>query len=84
MTTAETLHGVTQKMLTLKVNQLNHGLLLEEFTPENGYRETARLRCLGNKHAGDWLQVVPSPSLGLNLRSAEFIVSMKYRLGNPI
>ena len=84
VTTVETLHRFTQKMLTLKVNQLNQRLLLEEFTTKAGQRETARLRCLGNKHAGYWLQVVPSPSLGLNLRSAEFIVSMKYRLGCPI
>ena len=31
---------------------------------------------------GSWLSVVPSPSLGLHLRAAEFIP--KYRLGIPI
>ena len=44
-------------------------------------RDTARLASLGLPHAGDWLNVVPSPALGLHLRPAEFTVSVKYRLG---
>ena len=71
-------------MLTLRVNQLNQSLLTDEFNQEADQREVARLRCLGNKYAGYWLSVVPSPSLGLNLRSQEFIMAMKYRLGCPI
>ena len=84
VTTVETLHGFTQKMLTLKVNQLHHHLLIDDLELEGGQRETARMRCLGDKHAGDWLTVVPSPSLGLNLRGPEFITALKYRLGCPI
>ena len=84
VTTVESLHGMSQKMLSFKVNQLNQRLLIDDFTLEAGQRETARLRCLGNKHAGDWLTVVPSPSLGLSLRAQEFNLSLKYRLGCPI
>ena len=44
-------------------------------------RELARLRCLSNAHAGDWLRATPSPSLGLLLRGMEFTMALKYRLG---
>ena len=41
----------------------------------------ARLASLGLPHAGAWLNVIPSPTLCLHLRSSEFVVSVKYRLG---
>ena len=44
-------------------------------------RDIARLASLSIPHSGDWLNCVPSPSLGLHLRSAEFSVSVRYRLG---
>ena len=47
-------------------------------------RDVARLRSLVLPHAGDWLCVVPSPALGLHLRTVEFIVSIKYRGGIPV
>ena len=71
-------------MATLKVNQLHQRLLLQDITAEAGQREAARLRCLGNAHAGDWLTACPSPSLGLNLRGPEFTMVLKYRLGCPV
>ena len=83
-TSVESLHGVTQKMAARKVHLRQHHLLLEDFNTEAGQREVARLRCLGNPRAGDWLTVVPSPSLGLNLRSKEFTMALKYRLGCPL
>ena len=39
---------------------------------------------LSLKHAGDWLQVVPSPPLGLLLRAPEFKSAVLYRLGVPV
>ena len=39
---------------------------------------------MGLSHAGDWLNVVPCPALGLHLRSQEFIVVAKYQLGMNI
>ena len=83
-TTTETLHGFTQKMLTAKLNQLHHHLLITDLALEGGQRESARMRCLSNKHAGYWLTVVPSPSLGLVLRGPEFTTALKYRLGCTI
>ena len=47
-------------------------------------REIARMASLGLPHASSWLSVVPSPSLGLHLRAAEFIPVLKYRLGIPV
>ena len=47
-------------------------------------RDVARMASLGLPHAGDWLNVVPSPALGLHLRPPEFIVSVKYRLGMDV
>ena len=34
--------------------------------------------------AGDWLQVIPSPSLGLHLHDREFRCCLRYRLGVPM
>ena len=44
-------------------------------------RKTARLASLSLPHSGDYLNVVPSPALGLHLRTAEFSSVVKYRLG---
>ena len=44
-------------------------------------RNRARLHSLVLPHAGDWVDVVPSPSLGLNLNSRLFGAAMGYRLG---
>ena len=35
-------------------------------------------------HAGDWLNVTPSPHLGLNLHSQEFRCCLRYWLGVPL
>ena len=47
-------------------------------------REKARLASLGLPYAGTWLNVVPSPALGLHLRGPEFTTALKYRLGADI
>ena len=41
-------------------------------------REITRLASLGLPHAGNWLNVVPSPSLGLQMHQSEFIMLVKY------
>ena len=35
-------------------------------------------------HAGDWLNTPPIKALGLHLRSPEFVLTLKYRLGLPV
>ena len=80
-TTVETLMGVSQKKVSLKVDLFNQSLLLLHFSEGGDKREIARMASLGLPHAGNWLSVVPSPALGLHLRSPEFIPVLKYRLG---
>ena len=69
---------------SVKVDLLNQSLLLQKITEEGEVREIARMASLGLPHASSWLSVVPSPSLGLHLRAAEFIPVLKYRLGIPV
>lgn len=47
-------------------------------------RGMVRLNSATGTHAGDWLMVIPSPTLGLQLRAQEFRVSALYRLGKTI
>ena len=51
-------------------------------TPTTRSRALA-LSC-GLPHAGDWLNMVPSPSLGLHLRDKEFHCCLRYWLGLPL
>ena len=46
----------------------------------------ARVLCLSSalSHAGDWLNVVPSATLGLRLQDKEFRCSLRYWLGIPL
>ena len=76
----ESLIGVFQKAASLKVDLFNRSLLLNQLQEGND-RDLARLTSLGLKYAGSWLSVVPSPALGLDLRPAEFVPIVRYRLG---
>ena len=80
----ESLSGVSQREASLKVDLLNQSLLLHHLNEEGEVREIARMASLGLPRAGNWLSVVPSPALGLHLRTAEFIPVLKYRLGLPV
>ena len=82
--TKENLTGVPQKAISLKINLHNHQLLTEHTTSTGVQRDIARLASLTVPHSGDWLNVLPSPNLGLHLRTAEWIISVKYRLGVPV
>ena len=84
LASVESLTGVSQKMASLKVDLLNQSLLLQKITEEGEVREIARMASLGLPHSSSFLSVVPSPSLGLHLRAAEFIPILKYRLGIPV
>ena len=80
--TAESVQGTTQKGASLQIDLHNKSLLIE--TREDVVREKARLASLGLHHACDWLYAIPSPELTLHLRSQEFIMAVKYRLGSPV
>ena len=82
--TTESLESIAQKDISFKIDTKNRNLLKEAYTREGRQREVARLESLGLQHAGDWLNVVPSPPLGLHLRGLEFSMLVKYRLGIPL
>ena len=79
--TMESLSGSMQKSLCNSIENLQHEALTQTFTST---RDKARMSSLGIKHAGDWLNVVPNPSLGLLLRAQEFRSAVMYRLGVPM
>ena len=79
--TVESLEGVSQKAASLKIDEHNHQLLSDFLTREGDVREIARLASLGLPHAGDYLNVVPNPALGLHLRASELVAVLRYRLG---
>lgn len=82
----EFFHNLTQKMLSSKIDLHNQQLLLDQLKAQGSTREVARFLSVSIKdaHAGDWLSVVPSPGLGLLLRSPEFVAALRYRLGHRV
>ena len=77
----EGLYAMSQKSLSQSMDKKSLSLLREACAD---VRDKARLNTVMGPHAGDWLHVVPSPSLGLQLRAQEFRVSVLYRLGEPV
>ena len=69
-----------------KIYLNNKALLLNQTKDRGQVREIARLNSLGlqNSHQGDWLTVVPNPGLGLLIQPSEFVVALRYRLGQPV
>ena len=80
----DTLTGVSQRAVSLKINLNNLQLLNNHVSGLGVEREIARLASVGLPHSGAWLNVVPSPTLGLHMKSDEFVASTKYRLGVPV
>ena len=78
---AEAVSTFTQKQLCNLVNQAVSNNLQ---AIADSMRDKARLGSVGLPHAGDWLNVVPCPSLGLQLRPSEFKTAVLYRLGLPV
>ena len=79
----ENLVGVSQKELSHKISEHLHQKLQDGVGAEE-VRERARLLSLSLPHSGDWLNTPPLTALGLHLRSTEFILVVKYRLGLAI
>ena len=77
----ESVNGRSQKEVSKWIEDRRYeGLLV---TAESA-RDKAHLNSVALPHAGDWLQVVPSAALGLQLRTPEFRTSVLYRLGMPV
>ena len=81
--TVESLTGLTQRMVSAKVDLANQTLLKPRIL-EAGEREAARWASLSLPQAGAWLNCPPLPALGLHLRGPEFVVACKFRLGMNI
>ena len=82
--TIDSLTGATQRAVSLTINLNTSQLLSNHINGLGDVREMARLLSVGLPHAGDWLNVIPSPTLGLHMKSGEFVISVKYRLGVPV
>ena len=78
------LQGLFQREISIAINMNNLQILKNHITGLENVGDIARLASLGLPHAGEWLNVIPSPALGLHLRPPEFITSVKYRLGMNI
>ena len=77
----EELPEMSQKMISLEIDKKLKISLVQSLSEK---RDKARLASLGLPHAGDWLNVIPSPILGLHVRAQEFRYSVLYRLGAPV
>ena len=67
-----------QRHLSHAIDEASFNLLLES-APDTRSRALALSSSL--PHAGDWLNVVPSQTLGLNLQNQEFRLCLDYWLG---
>ena len=73
------LAGVTQKELSRKIDEKLLKSLTESF--EGSDREQARLAALSLPNSSGYLNCIPSRRIGQHLKSHEFTVVIKYRLG---
>jgi hypothetical protein len=82
--TTEELEGLSQKMLSAKIDDQNLATLKEQIGQEESEREMARLASLGLPYAGAWLDATPLAALGLYMHPSEFVMAARYRLGIPV
>ena len=69
------LRSESQKEMSLKVDQRIHKQFTETIAESGNTREIARISSLALPYAGAWLNVTPSPALGLHLRPSEFVLT---------
>jgi hypothetical protein len=74
----EELPEMSQKMISFEIDKKLKSCLAQSLVDK---RDKARLASLGLAHAGDWLNVVPSPIFGLHVRPQEFRYSVLYKAG---
>ena len=77
----EDLESYSQKALSLKIDLQNQHLYKTQVDNAGVARERARVRSINLPRAGDWLNVVPIPALGLHMGSQDFVACLQYRLG---
>jgi hypothetical protein len=72
--------SATQKSLSRRVDEIRLFKLVEATTDTH---QRALLSSVQLKHTGDYLNVIPSPQLGLKLQDTEFRLACQFRLGIP-
>ena len=77
----QNLEGATQRMVS---ECLDVTRLIELETHATSPRRLAVVRSAGLPHAGDFLNAVPCPALGLRMEGRAFSLACKYRLGLPV
>ena len=70
-----------QLSLSQAIDNASHRLLVSSAT---SIRSRALALSSSLPHAGDWLNVIPSSSLGLHLQDQEFKCCLRYWLGVPL
>ena len=70
-----------QLSLSQAIDNTSHRLLVSSAT---SIRSRALALSSSLPHAGDWLNVIPSSSLGLHLQDQEFKCCLRYWLGVPL
>ena len=80
----EELMGFNQKALSTFIDARNAHIHTTRIDREGNTREMARVRALTQPNAGAWLCASPNPKTGSHLKSQDFVLCLKYRLGLPI
>ena len=80
----EELMGFNQKALSTFIDARNAHIHTTRIDREGNTREKARVRALTQPNAGAWLCASPNPKTGSHLKSQDFVLCLKYRLGLPI
>ena len=71
----------TQREVSLAIDLKNFQNWSDIIKDLGSVRDKARMYSLGLPTSGAWLNVIPSPALGLHLQPSEFITAVKYRMG---
>ena len=72
---------IRQKSLSVAIDDAVYNQLIAS-VPDTRHKALALFSSL--PHAGDWLNVIPSASLGLYIHDQEFRYSLRYWLGAPL
>ena len=70
-----------QRLLSRRVDE-SRLYVLDQMTSDERFRIT--LQSVRQKGTGAYLNVIPSPALGLSIPPREFTLALKYRLGLPV
>ena len=82
--TKETVDSSFEKLLSLDIDLHSETQLTKVTSDSGSTRDIIRLKSLGLPKAGAWLNAVPSSHRNLHMRTQEFTIVSRYRLGASI